>query len=86
MPTHQDLRQLAALATDAADRMAQGDTTSDPAAEVATAQRAASLADLLAEMQAMLQVLPVGRPQADRRPDSVQTDAEVEAGFDNMPI
>lgn len=93
MPMHQELRRLAALATDAADQMARDDAVaSDPGAAVGTEQRAASLAVLLAEMQAMLQLLPVGRPLPDAAPSAAplrkaaQTDADVEAGFDNMPV
>lgn len=79
MPTAKDLHRIAALATDAAQRMSQ---TGDPL-PVAPA----GLGVLLAEMQALLQVLPgQTAPMIDPRPPVGLTDAEIEAGFDNMPV
>ena len=50
--------------------------------EVAMAGQAAGLQLLAAEMQALAQMMPgVAAPQT-----TSQTDAEIEADFDNMPV
>lgn len=70
MGTEQDLRRIAQLAAEAADKAAQGS--------------AAALAPLLREMQALGEVLP-GLPPCVVA-DNLALDAEIEAGFDNMPV
>ncbi|MFN4153162.1 MAG: hypothetical protein ACK4HF_00775 [Paracoccaceae bacterium] len=70
MGTEQDLRRIAQLAAEAADKAAQGRTT--------------GLAPLLEEMQALGEVLP-GQVQP-KSAEQIALDAEVEAGFDNMPV
>lgn len=73
MGTQQDLRRIAQLAAEAADRVADGDS---------------GLAPLLKEMQALGEVLPgLRQPSAQLSPaQRVALDAEIEAGFDNMPV
>lgn len=70
MGTEEDLRRIAWLASTAAERVAQGHAT--------------ALAPLLDEMRALGEVLP-GLP---RQPlsENLALDAEIEAGFDNMPV
>jgi hypothetical protein len=79
MPTADDLRRIAVLATEAAQRMSHGGDA-QPAPP-------AGLGVLLAEMQALLQVLP-GTAVVASVPhlQATVTDAEVEAGFDFMPV
>lgn len=70
MGTEQDLRRIAQLAAEAADKAAHGS--------------AAALAPLLREMQALGEVLPGLPPRPVE--DNLVLDAEIEAGFDNMPV
>jgi hypothetical protein len=70
MGTEQDLRRIAELAAEAADKAAQG--------------RDAALAPLLREMQALGEVLPGLPPHLMAQ--TLELDAEIEAGFDNMPV
>ncbi|MFN4130564.1 MAG: hypothetical protein ACK4GC_12245 [Paracoccaceae bacterium] len=70
MAREQDLRRIAQLAAKAADAAAQGGDV--------------ALAPLLREMQALGEVLPGLPPQT--RAESQALDAEIEAGFDNMPV
>ncbi|MFN7224742.1 MAG: hypothetical protein ACK4MS_12040 [Paracoccaceae bacterium] len=70
MGTEEDLRRIAALAQTAADQAARGANV--------------GLGVLLAEMQALSAVLP-GMVHAQPK-DAAKEDAEVEAGFDNMPV
>jgi hypothetical protein len=75
MGTEQDLRRIAELAAEAADQMAK---QADPALGV-----------LLHEMQALGAVLPGvahARPAEKPRQTDIALDAEIEAGFDNMPV
>ncbi len=70
MGTEEDLRRIAALAQSAADQAARGANV--------------GLSVLLAEMQALGAVLPgVVRPTPV---DAAKHEAEVEEGFDNMPV
>ncbi|MFN3844672.1 MAG: hypothetical protein ACK4RZ_02480 [Paracoccaceae bacterium] len=70
MGTEEDLRRIAALAQTAADQAARGANV--------------GLSVLLAEMQALSAVLPgVVHPHPK---EAATLDAEVEAGFDNMPV
>lgn len=70
MGTEEDLRRIAALAQNAADQAAHGANV--------------GLSVLLAEMQALGAVLPgVVRPPPV---DAAKHEAEVEEGFDNMPV
>ena len=80
MGTEQDLRRMAELAAAAADRL---DQQENPALDA-----------LLSEMQALGTVLPgvtntaparTGRP-AERFSGAFAIDADIEAGFDNMPV
>ena len=70
MGTEQDLRRIAQLAAEAADKAAHGS--------------AAALAPLLREMQALGEVLSGLPPRPVE--DNLALDAEIEAGFDNMPV
>ena len=70
MGTEQDLRRIAQLAAEAADRAAQG--------------RASGLAPLLQEMRALGEVLPGLPPHI--MASRMAYDAEIEACFDNMPV
>jgi len=70
MGTEQDLRRIAQLAAEAADRAATGG--------------AVGLAPLLKEMQALGEVLP-GLVQ-QKSAEQIALDAEIEAGFDNLPV
>lgn len=76
MGQEEDLRKMAELASQAADAAAKGS--------------AAGLALLLAEMNALSQMMPgLGRPaltSADTEAQARRVEAEVEAGFDNMPV
>lgn len=73
MGTQQDLRRIAQLAELAADRAACGHR---------------DLAPLLKEMQALGEVLPGLRPPSAHLSPAqrIALDAEIEAGFDNMPV
>lgn len=70
MGTEQDLRRIARLATEAADHAALNEV--------------GGLAPLLQEMQALGEVLP-GLPR-HLEAEKIVMDAEIEAGFDNMPV
>ncbi|WP_147335683.1 hypothetical protein [Pseudotabrizicola alkalilacus] len=73
MGTQQDLRRIAQLAVDAAEKVSYGHS---------------ALAPLLKEMQALGEVLPGLRPPSAQLSPAqrVALDAEIEAGFDNMPV
>lgn len=77
MGQEEDLRKMAQLANQAAEAAARGS--------------AACLSLLLAEMNALSQMMPgLGRPApapaAESEEQARRVDAEVEAGFDNMPV
>ncbi|MFN3724503.1 MAG: hypothetical protein ACK4VZ_15855 [Paracoccaceae bacterium] len=80
MGTEQDLRRIAELAAEAADRLER--------------QEYRALEALLTEMRALGDVLPglpgvtaiVPRRSGAQPAGAFQSDAEIEAGFDNMPI
>ncbi|NEX44799.1 hypothetical protein [Pseudotabrizicola algicola] len=70
MATKDDLNRIARLAHEAAEQAAQGNLL--------------SLAPLFQQMQALGEVLP--GLHRERLEESLARDAEIEAGFDNMPV
>lgn len=70
MGTEQDLQRIAQLAGEVAARAARGS--------------AVGLAPLLKEMQALGEILP-GLAQ-QRGAEQIALEAEIEAGFDNLPV